>query len=226
MDGTTVVIANPATPSASYSGATCEGGSVTLSTPLVLNATYSWTGPNSFSSSDQEPLLQNVSPADAGTYSVTITLNGCTSDPGTVDVVVYANPAAPTISGGPTTFCSGGSVTLTSSAASSYRWFLNGNPIGGATSDSYSANASGDYTVEITDANGCTATSAITTVTVNPNPPTPTISAGSATTFCDGGSVTLTSSSTTGNQWYNNGVPIPGAIPPDVRRRLHQERLL
>jgi hypothetical protein len=34
--------------------------------------------------------------------------------------------------GGPTTFCVGGSVTLTSSSATGNQWFLNGNPIGGA----------------------------------------------------------------------------------------------
>ena len=49
--------------------------------------------------------------------------------------------------GGPTSFCTGGSVTLTSSDASGNQWYLNGNPIGGATSQQYVAAASGDYTV-------------------------------------------------------------------------------
>ena len=44
------------------------------------------------------------------------------------------------------------------------------------------------------------------------NLPTPSISAGGATTICSGSSVLLTSSSATGNQWYLNGVAIPGAI--------------
>jgi gliding motility-associated-like protein len=39
----------------------------------------------------------------------------------------------------------------------------------------------------------------------------PTISAATATTFCLGGSVVLTSSATTGNQWYKDGVAISGA---------------
>ncbi|MBK9418905.1 MAG: hypothetical protein IPN62_16895, partial [Flavobacteriales bacterium] len=51
--------------------------------------------------------------------------------------------------------------------------------------------------VTVTNGNGCSATSAGTTVTVNPNPATPTISAGGPLTFCAGGSVTLTSSSAT-----------------------------
>ena len=38
----------------------------------------------------------------------------------------------------------------------------------------------------------------------------PTIAAGSSVTFCQGGSVTLTSSSATGNQWYRNGALLGG----------------
>ncbi|HKP10960.1 MAG TPA: ExeM/NucH family extracellular endonuclease, partial [Blastocatellia bacterium] len=52
--------------------------------------------------------------------------------------------------GGPTTFCDPGSVTLTSSAATSYQWKLNGSPIGGATAQQYVATASGSYTVTVT----------------------------------------------------------------------------
>jgi hypothetical protein len=122
--------------------------------------------------------------------------------------------ATPTITpGGPTTFCSGGSVTLNSSSATGNQWSLNGNPIGGATSQAYVASASGNYTVVVTNsATGCSsAASAAAAVTVNPIPATPTITPGGPTTFCVGGSVTLTSSSASGNQWYLNGNPIGGA---------------
>jgi len=115
MDGTTVVIANPATPTATNDGPACEGGSVTLSTPQVVGATYSWTGPNGFASSDNAPLLSNLALADAGTYSVTITVNGCTSDAGTTDIVVNATPSAPTVSNdGP--LCEASTLNLTTNA--------------------------------------------------------------------------------------------------------------
>src|SRR6185369_7247940 len=55
-----------------------------------------------------------------------------------------------------------------SSSASGNQWFLNGNPIAGATNQTYIANASGDYSVTVTDS-GCTSSaSAATTVTVKP----------------------------------------------------------
>ena len=58
-------------------------------------------------------------------------------------VTVNALPATPTITaGGPTTFCAGGSVTLTSSAGTSYLWS------NGATTPSINVTTAGSYTVK------------------------------------------------------------------------------
>src|SRR5205823_1566228 len=127
------------------------------------------------------------------TLSLTVTApNGCIVS-GSAPVTINPIPPTPTITpGGPTTFCAGGSVTLTSSSASGNQWYLDGNPIGGATGNTYNATLSGGYTVVVTLL-GCTsATSSITTVTVNPLP-APNVTPGGPTTFCTGGSVTLTS---------------------------------
>ncbi len=64
----------------------------------------------------------------------------------------------------------------------------------------------GVYTYYISQKNaaGDESPRAMVTVTVNALPATPTISASGSTTFCTGGSVDLTSSSTTGNLWSNN----------------------
>src|SRR5207237_689774 len=151
----------------------------------------------------------------SGNYTVIVTDgNNCSSaTSAATTVTINTIPATPTITpGGPTTFCAGGNVTLTSSSAIANQRYLNGNPIGGATNQTFSATASGSYTVNVTDVNSCTsAASAATAVTVNPIPPTPTITPGGPTTFCAGGSVNLTSSSASGNQWYLNGNPIGGA---------------
>src|SRR6185503_11577398 len=96
--GTTNVVVNPtpATPTASNGGPYCENATIQLSTPTVGGATYSWTGPNGFTSALQNPTRGSATLADAGTYSVTITVNGCTSAAGTTNVVVNAAPATPT----------------------------------------------------------------------------------------------------------------------------------
>jgi hypothetical protein len=200
----------PATPTITPGGPTtfCAGGSVTLTSSSASGNQWYLNG-NPIGGATSQAYVATAS----GNYTVTVTASGCSSAPSAATTVtVNPIPATPTITpGGPTTFCAGGSVTLTSSNASGNQWYLNGNPIGGATSQAYAANASGNYTVTVT-ASGCTsAQSAATTVTVNPIPATPTITPGGPTTFCAGGSVTLTSSSATGNQWSLNGSPIGGA---------------
>ncbi|WP_407521112.1 HYR domain-containing protein [Lacibacter sp. MH-610] len=106
-------------------------------------------------------------------------------------------PTAPSISAnGVTTFCAGGSVTLTSTSATGNTWST------GATTQSITVSGSGTYSVTFTDGFGCVSVpSNAITVTVNPIPAKPTISASGSTTICSGNSVTLTSSSTTGNLW-------------------------
>ncbi|MFO7879171.1 MAG: gliding motility-associated C-terminal domain-containing protein [Bacteroidales bacterium] len=73
-------------------GPLCEGETLelTVTTPEP-GASYSWSGPNGFTSTAMEPTVPNVSTADAGTYSLEITIGPDTSDPETTDVEVNPN---------------------------------------------------------------------------------------------------------------------------------------
>lgn len=190
------------TPSAANSGPVCAGGTLNLSTPTLAGATYAWTGPNGFSSSQQNPSIAGATTAASGTYSVAVTVGGCTSASGTTTATVNPVPATPTISAsGPTTFCTGGSVTLTSSGATGNQWYLNGSPIGGATSQSYGATANGSYTVTVSSS-GCTSAASAATGVVS----TGSIGVAGATTLCRdslGGTATVTApaSGSVAYQW-------------------------
>ncbi|MEO6325983.1 MAG: hypothetical protein ABIT01_03835, partial [Thermoanaerobaculia bacterium] len=186
----------------------CTGGSVTLTSSSATGNQWLLAG-NPIAGATNSTYVAT----GAGSYTLTVTTGGCTSAASAATVItVNPIPATPTITaGGPTTFCTGGSVTLTSSSATGNQWLLAGSPIAGATNTTYVATGAGSYTLTVTTG-GCTsAASAATVVTVNPIPATPTITAGGPTTFCTGGSVTLTSSSATGNQWLLAGSPIAGA---------------
>jgi hypothetical protein len=173
----------------------------------VSGATYSWTGPNGFTSTLQNPTRSSAATADGGTYNVTVTVNGCTSAAGSTNVVVNATPATPTITGA-NTFCGLTGTTLTSSSASGNQWFLNGNAIGGATNQTFFVNVAGSYTVQVT-ASGCVSAMSAAKVMTDATPATPTITG--ANTFCGATGTTLTSSSASGNQWFLNGNAIGGA---------------
>jgi hypothetical protein len=67
-----------------------QGGTIQLNAATVQGATYSWTGPNGFSSTQQNPTIPNATAANSGTYSVTVRVNGCTSAPATTQVTVVA----------------------------------------------------------------------------------------------------------------------------------------
>ncbi|MFM7016129.1 MAG: GEVED domain-containing protein, partial [Bacteroidota bacterium] len=180
----TVVTAN-ALPNVSISGSSsyCIGGSTTLTA----------NGASSYVWSDNSTGTSLVASA-AGTYSVIGTdANGC-SNTASLSVTENALPTA-AISGA-SAICAGSSATLTASGGVSYLWS------DASTSATLSVNAAGTYTVTVTDANGCSA-SASHTVSVNALPTAPTVSASGATTFCAGGSVTLTSDYVGGNTWSN-----------------------
>ncbi|NEU07538.1 T9SS type A sorting domain-containing protein [Flavihumibacter sp. R14] len=201
LPGTTSVIVNslPPTPTASNSGAICAGSAISLSTPTVAGATYSWTGPNSFTSSDQNPVIPASTTAMAGVYSVTITLDGCTSLAGTTNVVVNAIPATPTAnSSGPA--CVGSTINLSTAAitGATYSW-TGPNSFVSTVQNPVISNATtamaGVYSVSIT-VNGCTSAAGTTTVVVNAVPATPVASSNSA--VCAGGTINLSTAAVAG----------------------------
>ena len=165
----------------------CEGGSVTLT--ANSGSSYLW---------NNGATTQSITVTNTGNFTVTVTqAGGCTDlSPATV-VTMNPNPQADITASGATTFCEGNQVVLTASAGNSWLWN------NGATTQSITVTATGNYSVTVTGAGGCTTTSAATPVTVNVNPPA-IISASGATTFCEGGSVTLTANA--GNSWlWSNG---------------------
>jgi len=88
---------------------------------------------------------------NAGNYYVTVTdANNCSAESNHLSIAVYPQP--------PVSISVNGD-TLNAYNANSYQWFLNNNAINGANSGTYIAIQSGSYTVQITDSNGCSATS-------------------------------------------------------------------
>ena len=171
---------------ASSNSPLCNGGTLQLSTSA--QGTYSWTGPNGFTSNLQNPSIPNVTSVNAGTYTVTVNLGGCT---GTASTTVVVNPS-PTVSVSNTTVCAGQPGTITASVTpmmnGTFTW-SNGST--GSTLTA-SPNATTLYTVTFNPSGGCPGT-ATGVITVNPTPVITT----SSTTICPGQATTLTASANT-----------------------------
>jgi predicted outer membrane repeat protein len=184
---TTTVIVNPlpaATVTPDNATTFCEGGNVTLA--ASPGASYFWnTGATT----------AEINVSSSGDFSVTVTDgNGCSSGSDTTTVTVHSLPTATVTANDPTTFCEGGSVMLSANTATAYLWSS------GETTKDISVSASGNYSVTITDGNGCVATSQDTSVTVHPAPDI-NVTPGGPTTFCQGGTLTLSATAGTSYSW-------------------------
>ena len=69
-------------------GPIAEGATLVLAASSAPGANYSWTGPNGFASSDQNPAIANASVGNSGTYGVTASIGICTSAVATTTVTV------------------------------------------------------------------------------------------------------------------------------------------
>jgi hypothetical protein len=177
--------APPATPSAGSDFSACAGATINLTASNVTGATYSWSGPNAFTSNTQNPSINNATTSMAGNYIVKATVAGCSSLPDTVVVSVNAAPAAPD-AGSDFTICAGATINLTAStvAGATYNW-TGPNSFTSTTQNPSISNAtaamSGNYIVTAT-AGGCNSLPDTVMVTVNQ----PAVNSVANQTICNG----------------------------------------
>lgn len=177
----------------------CEGGTLNLSSSISGATTYSWTGPNGFSSNVISPSVPNVTSANAGDYHLFVNgiPGGCPDSDDIVNVQVSPVPNAPMVvsdglSGDLQSVCETSSVIYTINSpvpGSTYIWSLDGGgtvyPL--STSDSIQVNwysGSGTYKITVSESSnaGCSGNAADVNVSViaqfepmasvllNPNP--------------------------------------------------------
>jgi hypothetical protein len=174
----------------------CQGATATAlsATALTGNSLRWYTQATGGTYTTTAPVPSTTT---AGTYTYYVSQANVGNDESmraAITVVINALPATPVITAsGSTSFCTGSSVDLTSSASTGNSWSTQ------ATTATITVSTSGSYTVTVTDANGCTSTSAPISVNVS-NAPTPTISA-SSTQACSGDVVTVTSSAADSYLW-------------------------
>jgi len=194
---------------------TCRGlstGAINLNTSGgAMPYSYLWTGPLSYSSS-----TQNLTGLAAGNYSVVVRdTNGCIST-NTITLTepnnLVASATSPTVVGGYNITCNGqtnGSINLNViGGATAYNYSWTGTGAHTSSVQNPTGISAGTYSVLVTDANGCIATTAI--ILTQPDAFTsyatsPTVTGGNNIT-CNGastGSINLTVNGGTTNYSYS-----------------------
>lgn len=169
----------------------------------------------------------NLTPADAGSYTLTATNTAgwSTSAPA---VLTIGNPVAPTITNfSPYVVMGSGSyfsiyASVSGTQPIAFQWKKNGSNIPGATSPSLYINIlavtdSGSYTLTATNVAGTATSNAITLLVTEPVAPTITSNVSGLTVPLGGTlnlSPSIAGSSPQTYAWRRNGVLIPGATSP------------
>ena len=171
----------------------CHQQNTNLTLTSNIPATFTWNAINNVSITGettaysnsaiiQDNLSNNSTSNQVVSYLVTTTVGSCSST-STIQITVLPPLAAPIItSSGPTTFCIGGSVTLSSNYSTGNIW---------STGDTtQSITVTGSSTITLTVAiNGCTSPS--TSISINElNVSLPTAFLNGGGTFCQGENVT------------------------------------
>ncbi len=183
---------------ASPSSSVCSGSGVTLSGTGATS--YSWSG-------GSVTITNGVSftPASTQTYTVIGTDGNFCSNKTTHTVGVNATPTVGATASPSSSVCSGASVTLNGIGATTYSW-------SGGIADGVSFTPASSQTYTVTGTTGNCSNTSTLPITVSS---CGTIPAKPIITRPDPGT-TLVSNAPTGNQWYLNGVLIPGETNPTL----------
>ena len=210
-------ITNPGAPAAPTANATatsiCVGQTINLNASSASGGTYNWSGPNSFTTTVQNPTITNATGAMGGVYSVFITASGCSGPATSVTVAVNALPT-PNATASQTVYCVGNTANLFASTATTYTWsgpgsFGSNNQNPAITN--IPATAAGIYTLSVTNTNGCQGTTTVA-IGVNTNP-VATATANPAA-LCAGQTINLNAGGGLGYTWtgpngYSNSTQSP-----------------
>ncbi len=183
--------ANPSSNAFATTSAVCTGNPINLNASGGTN--YTWSGPNGFSSSNQNPTVTGTSTLSSGVYNISVsnTVTGCSTNT-LVNVLVNGLPIF-NASATNNSVCTNGAINLTSNAIGTINWTgpASYNAVGAnQTLNNANTTNAGNYTISVTDGNNC---SSNLTVSVFVYPLSlVTASAGvTSNTFCTGNAINL-----------------------------------
>jgi len=196
--GTVNVVVSTPTTSAANSGPYCAGSTIQLSSPGATS--YTWSGPGGYVSNAQNPTLTSSAPSMSGIYSILVSIGTCTA---TANTSVTVNALPTPLAGGNSPVCIGMPINFNGNGGTSYVW--NGpagfnSVIANPTIAVSSMASAGNYTLTVTDNNGCS-NSTVYAVVVNSQP----VVSAAGTNVCENTNVQLTATGGVSYSWSGPG---------------------
>lgn len=187
-------------------GPFCVGDPIHLTANGQAGASYSWSGPNGYTSNQQNPTINNCNLSHSGSYICTISLNGQSNNAST-EVAVYAKPTAnftatSVCKGEPTQFTSTSTTNPSGQQITNYTWDFGDGQTSTQQNPTHTYTEAGNKTVTLTVGVGhgtCTS-SKTQTVTVNA---VPVANAGNDQTIIYGATAQLSGSGGNGSFNYH-----------------------
>lgn len=187
-------------------GPFCVGDPIHLTANGQAGASYSWSGPNGYTSNQQNPTINNCNLSHTGSYTCTITL-GNQSNNASTEVAVYAKPTAnftatSVCKGEPTQFTSTSTTNPSGQQITNFTWDFGDGQTSTQQNPTHTYTEAGNKTVTLTVGVGhgtCTS-SKTQTVTVNA---VPVANAGNDQTIIYGATAQLSGSGGNGSFNYH-----------------------
>ncbi|MCS6904086.1 MAG: T9SS type A sorting domain-containing protein [Bacteroidia bacterium] len=197
-------------------GPLCQGQELQLTASLFVGASYHWSGPANFTSTEQNPIVGNPS---TGTYSVRVVLGQCTSRTVETRVTIFESPAVQVSNNSP--ICAGDKLEIhaTHNPEWVYQWrgpngFLhNQNSI---VIENATLRNAGVYTLEVANSN-CRSEQLLIQVAILSPPLVPSVSQNGP--LCNGQVLQLFATSTPGAGYLWRG---PGGFISTLQNPIVQ----
>lgn len=205
-EGTYTIAVTPGpSPTANSNAPVCEGDVINFTSNNIASGqnsgnSFSWSGPNSFSSTQQNPNIPSASAVHAGVYTVVITNQFLCTRSASETVSVNQKPV-PSISSQTNASCNGygdGQVDINATGGFPNPDYLFTDGSTFNTDGIFTSLVAGLYTITVTDDNNCS-----NDINVTITEPAVLTAAPASPTTCDGSIATLSSNPAGGTSPYS-----------------------
>lgn len=213
----------PEITAATTSGNVCAGKPLTVSCTATnaTGATYSWSGPSFTATTATATVSSAATTANSGSYTVTVSLDGCTDEATADEVTIYPIPVINTLTATPTAVCSGNDITITATVSDAgdgtIAWTnVTSSTLSATLNENVTSVTNKTITLNYESTNSCKAQAKSVAVTINPIPGTPTTSPVSYCLNSPATAVTATTTASTVNWFDSDHNALSGAPTPST----------